>query len=111
MDFITLLEKSEAAGEGTLGFIPMLVYVAVIGLVFYFMFFKPQKNRDKERNALLTSLEIGDRILTTSGFYGVVIDIIDDTDIIVEFGNNKNCRIVMTKNAVAEVEKPETDKK
>ena len=42
---------------------------------------------------------------TTSGFYGVLIDISED-DVIVEFGNNKNCRISMQKKAIAQVEKP-----
>ena len=42
---------------------------------------------------------------STSGFYGVLIDISDD-DVIVEFGNNKNCRISMQKKAIAQVEKP-----
>ena len=50
---------------------------------------------------------VGDAVITTSGFYGVVIDITDD-DVIVEFGNNKNCRIPMRKTAITEVEKPET---
>lgn len=40
------------------------------------------------------------------GFYGVIIDITEDM-LIVEFGNNKNCRIPMRKDAVVEVEKPE----
>ena len=44
--------------------------------------------------------------MTTGGFYGVVIDITDE-DAIVEFGNNKNCRIPMKKAAIAEVEKAE----
>ena len=39
----------------------------------------------------MDSIEKGDYVLTTSGFYGVIIDITDD-DVIVEFGNNKNCR-------------------
>jgi preprotein translocase subunit YajC len=47
-------------------------------------------------------------VLTTSGFYGVVIDITDDT-IIVEFGSNKNCRIPMQKSAVAKIEKPDAE--
>lgn len=55
---------------------------------------------------MLSALEIGDCVLTTSGFYGIVIDIPDDTTIIVEFGNNKNCRIPMEKSAVSRVEKP-----
>ena len=56
-------------------------------------------------NAMLSTLEVGDTIVTTSGFYGVVIDITDE-DCIVEFGNNKNCRIPMRKSAITEVEKP-----
>ena len=55
-------------------------------------------------NALLSSMEVGDVVVTTSGFYGIVISIQDD-DCIVEFGNNKNCRIPMRKSAIAEVEK------
>ena len=43
-------------------------------------------------------------VVTTSGFYGVLIDITDD-DVIVEFGSNRNCRIPMKKAAIAEVEK------
>ena len=54
---------------------------------------------------LMDSMEIGDYVLTTSGFYGVLIDISED-DVIVEFGNNKNCRISMQKKAIAQVEKP-----
>ena len=56
---------------------------------------------------MLNDLAVGDAVITTSGFYGVVIDITDD-DVIVEFGNNKNCRIPMRKTAITEVEKPET---
>ena len=56
--------------------------------------------------AMLSSLEVGDAVVTTGGFYGIVIDISDE-DVIVEFGNNKNCRIPMRKEAIAQVEKPE----
>lgn len=59
-------------------------------------------------NTMLSSLEIGDSILTSSGFYGVVIDITDDT-VIVEFGNNKNCRIPMQKSSISQVEKANAD--
>ena len=53
-------------------------------------------------------MEVGDTALTTSGFYGVIIDITDD-DVIVEFGNNKNCRIPMQKSAIAQIEKPNAE--
>ena len=57
---------------------------------------------------MLSALEVGDIVLTTSGFYGTVIDITDDT-VIVEFGNNKNCRIPMQKSAIVESEKPDAE--
>ena len=56
--------------------------------------------------ALVDSVEVGDSILTTSGFYGVVIDMTDEV-VIVEFGNNKNCRIPMQRAAIVEVDKGE----
>ena len=55
---------------------------------------------------MLNDMEVGDSIVTTGGFYGVVIDMTEE-DVIVEFGNNKNCRIPMQKAAIIQVEKPE----
>ena len=63
-------------------------------------------HRFVEKAQMLSELAVGDTVLTTSGFYGVIIDITDDT-VIVEFGSNRNCRIPMQKSAVALVEKPE----
>lgn len=83
----------------------MIGYIVVIGALFYFMAIRPQKKQQKALDALVSSIEVGDSILTTSGFYGVVIDVMDEV-IIVEFGNNKNCRIPMKKTAIVEVEKP-----
>ena len=54
----------------------------------YFLAIKPQKKQQKAQQQLMDSIEIGDYVLTTSGFYGVIMDITDD-DVIVEFGNNK----------------------
>ena len=83
----------------------IVFYVVIIGAMMYFMAIKPQKKEQKRQQELMDSMEIGDYVLTTSGFYGVLIDISED-DVIVEFGNNKNCRISMQKKAIAQVEKP-----
>lgn len=91
-----------ASNMGAVGWI--LYFVIIIGAM-YFILFRPQKKQQKEQEALLASLEIGDYVLTTSGFYGVLIDITEDT-VIVEFGQNKNCRIPMQKAAITQVEKP-----
>ncbi len=91
--------------SGASGMVVMLIYIVIIGAAMYFFAIRPQKKEQKRMAALLASLEVGDTVVTTSGFYGVVIDLTDE-DCIVEFGNNKNCRIPMKKSAIAEVEKP-----
>ena len=79
---------------GQLGII--IVYVIALCALMYFFAIKPQKKQQKEQQQLMDSMAIGDYVLTTSGFYGVILDITED-DVIVEFGNNKNCRITMQK--------------
>ena len=92
----------QSSGMG-LGF--TIVWLVVLFGIMYFLMVRPQKKEQKRIQAMLADREIGDTALTTSGFYGVIIDITDD-DVIVEFGNNKNCRIPMQKAAIAQIEKP-----
>lgn len=103
-----LLSTSEAANQG--GFSPIvmiLLYAAIIGLMWFFLM-RPQKKEQKRIQLMLSEMAVGDTVLTTSGFYGVIIDISED-DVIVEFGNNKNCRIPMQKAAITQVEKPNVE--
>ena len=81
-----------------------ILWIVVLFALMYFIMIRPQKKEQKRITAMLADMEVGDAVVTTSGFYGVVIDFTDE-DAIVEFGNNKNCRIPMRKAAIAEVEK------
>ena len=94
------------AGAGGGGMFVMIIYIAVIIGFFYLRIIKPQKKEQKEKAELIANFAVGDSFLTTAGFYGVIIDMSEDT-VIVEFGNNKNCRIPMQKAAIVQVEKPE----
>ena len=93
-----------ATQSGSAGWEMIVMYVVVIGAFMYFAAIRPQKKEQKRVNAMLSTMEVGDVVVTTSGFYGVLIDITED-DVIVEFGSNRNCRIPMKKAAIAEVEK------
>ena len=92
-----------AAQSGSNWMLLILVYVLIFG-GFWFVFMRPQKKEQKRLQAMIADMAVGDTVLTTSGFYGVIIDITDD-DVIVELGSNKNCRIPMQKAAIAQVEK------
>lgn len=93
-----------ATAGGTTGLIITVGYIAIFALGIYFLMIRPQKKQQTKLQNMQSAIEIGDSILTTSGFYGVVIGVEDDT-VVVEFGNNKNCRIPMQKAAIVEVEK------
>ncbi len=95
------------AAKGALGgnMWMIILYVVVIVGAMYFLLIRPQKKNEKKQKDLLGNIEVGDSVLTSSGFYGMIIDVQDDT-VIVEFGGNKNCRIPMQKTAIVDVEKP-----
>ena len=103
-----LLTADAGAGTAAGGGIIMVVYLVLIFGFLYFFMIRPQKKEQKKMAAMLSALEVGDCVLTSSGFYGIVIDITDDT-VIVEFGNNKNCRIPMQKSAISQVEKADAE--
>lgn len=92
------------SGGMSIGFI--VIYVAFFIGLMYFLFIKPTKKQNAQQDEMIKKLKPGDSIMTTSGFYGTVIGIDEDT-VIVEFGSNKNCRIPMHKKAIAEVESAE----
>ena len=101
---ILLTDAAVAENGGTMGLMLTFVIYAVIFGAMWFFLMRPQKKERKRVAAMLAALEIGDCVLTTGGMIGIIIDITDDT-VIVEFGNNKNCRIPMEKSAISRVEK------
>ena len=90
------LATTTAANSGVMSTGMLIMWLVIMFGMMYFLMIRPQKKEQKKLQAMLNDLAVGDAVITTSGFYGVVIDITDD-DVIVEFGNNKNCRIPMRK--------------
>ena len=101
-----ILATSTDAAAGGLGMGFTIIWMVALFGIMYFLMIRPQRKEQKKVQAMLSSMEVGDSVVSTGGFYGVIIDMTEE-DVIVEFGNNKNCRIPMRKQAIAEVEKPE----
>lgn len=103
-----ILAAGEQSAEQSAGLFGLggsaILYLVVIGGMIYFMMIRPQSKEKKRMQGMYEAMEIGDSVLTTAGFYGVIIDIDGDT-VIVEFGSNKNCRIPMQKAAITQIEK------
>ena len=98
----------QAAADGTetkgTSWWVIVIYLVIFGAIVYFLMLRPQRKQKKQQEEKMTNIEPGDSVLTTSGFYGTIVAINGDT-VIVEFGNNKNCRIPMSKQAISQVEK------
>ena len=57
---------------------PALILLAVTFLLMWVLFIFPQQRRLKAHQALVASLEVGDEVMTTSGFYGTITELEDD---------------------------------
>ncbi|MBE5899875.1 MAG: preprotein translocase subunit YajC [Lachnospiraceae bacterium] len=107
MDFGLLLDATAQSGfAGFFGKYGMIIMIVGLFVLMYFFMIRPSNKENQRKNAMLSNMAVGDTVLTSSGFYGVIIDIGEEV-VIVEFGSNKNCRIPMQKSAITSVEKPE----
>lgn len=73
----------------------------LMGLIFYFMLYKPQKKEQQKRASMLGALKKGDKVITVGGMYGVVTAI-DDKKIVLKVADKVEIEFVKT--AVNQVE-------
>lgn len=102
---LTGMMLTSGGSTGSMGMVSIIYIVALVAF-FYFFLIRPQRKEKQNKESMLSTLAVGDSVLTTAGFYGIVIDMTEDT-VIVEFGNNRNCRIPMQREAIVQIEKPE----
>ena len=100
------LEQAQAGPAQLIAtFVPFVLIIAV----FYFMLIRPQKKREKQTQAMIDAIKVGDDILTIGGIYGTVVRIKDDMLFIESTKQNKTM-IQIAKWAVKYVLKYVEDK-
>jgi preprotein translocase subunit YajC len=67
-----------APGQGAGGLWQILPFALILG-IFYFLILMPMKKRQKKIQEFQSSLNVGDRIVTTSGIYGQVTKLNEKT--------------------------------
>ena len=77
MHVLTILAADDNGGGGAAGLVQLGILL-LIPLALYFLMIRPQRRRMREQQAMQTSLEVGDEILTTSGIYGFITGFEDD---------------------------------
>ncbi len=81
-----------------------MISLVLIFLVFWFLIIRPQQQQAKKRAEMLTSLKVGDKIVTIGGICGIVNQITDDK-IFIEIADG--IVIEMLRNSISSVETEE----
>ena len=90
---------AQAAGGAAPGFgdfAGMVVPLAMIMVVFWFLLIRPQQKKMKEHQEMLKKVGKGDTVITAGGLIGRVVKVIDDNELQVEIGENIKVRVLRT---------------
>ena len=68
----------QGSAGGLLQFLPLLLIVAI----FYFLILRPQQRRQRQLQETISTLKIGDRVVTTGGVIGVITTVRDTSFLI-----------------------------
>jgi preprotein translocase subunit YajC len=92
------------------GGLSSLIFLVLFGGIFYFMLIRPQKRRVQQHRALMSSLALGDEVVTIGGLYGTVRRLSDD-DIDLEVASGVTLRVLrsaVARKVTATVGEPES---
>jgi preprotein translocase subunit YajC len=85
---------------------PLILIVAMFALL-WLLLIRPQRQKQADQQRLIESVEPGDEILTVGGLYGIVEELDEEGDLVVEIAEGIQVRIA--RRAVAAVVKPDED--
>jgi len=82
--------------------ITVILYLVVLFALLYFLFIRPQQQRQKKHQEMIRQLNVNDSIVTIGGILGTVVKLKEDTVVI---RVAENTQIEILKNAVAQIRK------
>ncbi len=92
---LTLVSMSSCApaGEGeTSSIVPLIIIVALLFGMFYFLMIRPMRQREKKHDSMVLELERGDMVITAGGLYGQV-ESIDKDSIVLKVESGAKIRV------------------
>lgn len=88
MDTILMMQQQGAEANPLMSFLPLILIV----VIFYFFMIRPQMKRQKETRLFRESLAKGDKVITTGGIYGKVVEL-KDTTVILQIDKEVNIKV------------------
>jgi len=87
--------------------VPSLIIIIAMFALLWVLLIRPQRAKQQQQQRMLSTVEPGDEILTVGGLYGILQEIDEDDDLIVEIAEGIHVR--MARRAVATVVKPDDE--
>jgi preprotein translocase subunit YajC len=84
-----------------------LIILVAMFVLLWALLIRPQKAKQRQQQQMLETIEPGDEILTVGGIYGIVVEVEEDDDLVVEIADGIHVRAA--RRAVATVVKPDED--
>ncbi len=75
----TTTSSSSGSSSGFSSMLPMIGFLALIFVFFWFVMIRPQRKRQKEHQDMMQGLNKGDRVITAGGLYGTIESLADDS--------------------------------
>jgi preprotein translocase subunit YajC len=93
---------AQDAGSGSI--LSLLLPLAPIPFLYYFLVFMPQQQQEKKRRAMIDGLKKNDRVLTNGGIYGTVVSVDTANDrVVLRVDDERGVKMSFTKSSVARV--------
>ena len=100
MNLLIAMAPQGGSGAGGGSMVSTFVMFGAIFLIFYFMIIRPQQKRAKEREKLLSSIEKGDKVITSGGVHGTVAGVEEKT---VLLQVTENVKLKVERSAIATI--------
>lgn len=99
---LLFITPAYAQGTGTDPLSSLLIPLALMLPIFYFLVIRPNQTREKQRRELLANIRRGDTVVMTNGFIGRVTKVKDtEPELEVEFSDSMRLRVA--RSYIAEV--------
>lgn len=100
---VSLADAAPAAPAQPGGMQQFLVPMVCFGVIVYFMMIRPQSQRQKQLQSLVSNLKTGDKVVTSSGIHGIIANVKEGSTLSLKIADN--VKIEIDKSAIASVDK------
>lgn len=78
--------------EGSSSILPMIIFLAIIFGLFYFVMIRPQRRKQREHETMVQELQKGDRVITAGGIYGT-IESLNEDNVVIKIESGASLRV------------------